>query len=210
MAGLHGREEPCEMVMTPGTEDLWIFAYGSLMWRPDFVYEEQRKARLFGFHRALCIYSHHYRGTPERPGLVLGLDRGGSCVGLCFRIAAKAAAATLAAVRERELVTSVYAEIAAPVRLDDGRRRMAVTYVASRDHPQYAGALPLPELMRFVTQGRGASGPNLDYIRNTHRHLVELGIVDPTLTALSIDSPESRTGEPHAAETMAKPASVKA
>ena len=177
------------MAMTPGTEELWIFAYGSLMWRPDFGFEEQRKARLFGFHRALCIYSHHYRGTPERPGLVLGLDRGGSCVGLCFRIADEAAAATLAAVRKRELVTSVYEEIAAPARLEDGHRRIAITYAARRDHPQYAGALPAEELSRLVAQGSGVSGSNLDYVRNTHRHLLDLGILDPTLAWLSAEPP---------------------
>ena len=166
-------------------QDLWIFAYGSLMWRPDFEFEEQRKARVFGFHRALCIYSHHYRGTRVHPGLVLGLDRGGSCIGLCFRIPAQAAAATLAAVRERELITGVYAEISAPVLLEDGRRRMAVTYAARRGHPQYAGALPRPELLRIVRQGSGVSGSNLDYVRNTHLHLIELGVKDPTLAWLS-------------------------
>ena len=87
--------------MTNDADDLWIFAYGSLMWRPDFAYDERAGARVYGYHRALCIYSHHHRGTAERPGLVLGLDRGGSCVGLCFRIAAGERAATLDAVRAR-------------------------------------------------------------------------------------------------------------
>lgn len=166
-------------------QELWIFAYGSLMWRPDFAFEEQRRARVFGFHRALCIYSHVYRGTRARPGLVLGLDRGGSCIGLCFRIAAQAAAATLAAVRQRELVTGVYAEISAPVLLQDGRRRMAVTYAARRGHPQYAGALPRSELLRIVQQGSGLCGANLDYVRNTHHHLLDLGVKDPMLAWLS-------------------------
>lgn len=165
--------------------EFWIFAYGSLMWRPDFSFEEQRRARVFGFHRALCIYSHHYRGTQARPGLVLGLDRGGSCVGLCFRIAADAAAATLSAVRERELVTGVYAEVGAPVRLEDGRTTKALAFVARREHPQYAGTLPRDELLRLVKQGRGISGTNLDYVRNTHSHLRELGIRDPTLEWLA-------------------------
>lgn len=170
--------------MPDAADDLWIFAYGSLMWRPDFAFEERLRARLFGFHRALCIYSHHYRGTPDQPGLVLGLDRGGSCVGLCFRIAASARAATLEAVRRRELITGVYAEIAAPVRLADGRRRSAVTYVASRSHPQYAGVLGLEALTRLVAQGRGLSGANLDYVRNTHEHLIDLGIEDDRLAGV--------------------------
>lgn len=170
--------------MTDETGDLWIFAYGSLMWRPDFDYEERVRARLFGFHRALCIYSHHHRGTVDRPGLVLGLDRGGSCVGLCFRIAAPARAATLDAVRRRELISGVYAEIAAPVRLADGRRLAAVAYVARRDHEQYAGALDVSDLARLVAQGVGTGGPNVDYIRNTQSHLVAMGIHDERLAAV--------------------------
>ena len=165
-------------------EDLWIFAYGSLMWKPEFAYEERCRARVFGYHRALCIYSHHHRGTAERPGLVLGLDRGGSCLGLCFRIAAAARAATLVAVRARELISGVYAEIAAPVRLDDGRRPVAVSYAARRDHEQYAGDLPPGEVARFVAQGVGGAGPNVDYVRNTYDHLLGLGIADARLAAV--------------------------
>ena len=166
------------------TEDLWIFAYGSLMWRPDFAYAERVGARLYGYHRALCIYSHHHRGTTERPGLVLGLDRGGSCVGLCFRIAADARAATLDAVRARELISGVYAEIAAPVRLADGRRLAALAYVARRDHDQYAGALDTAEVARLVAQGHGQYGPNVDYVRNTHAHLAAMGVRDARLAAV--------------------------
>ncbi len=183
-------------------DDLWIFAYGSLMWRPDFTYEEQQRARVYGFHRALCIYSHHYRGTTEHPGLVLGLDRGGSCVGLCFRIAATVQAATLEAVRRRELITGVYEEIAAPVRLDDGRRFSAVTYAANRGHVQYAGALPAAEVARLVTQGRGVAGPNIDYVRNTLDHLRDLGIEERRLADVvrrcaagrEVDPPPPRDG----------------
>ncbi len=170
--------------MADDEQDLWIFAYGSLMWRPDFDWVESVRARLYGFHRALCLYSHHHRGTAERPGLVLGLDRGGSCVGLCFRIAAPARAATLDAVRRRELITGVYVEIAAPVRLADGRRPAALTYVARRDHGQYAGALPLAEVARLVAQGHGAGGPNADYLRNTVAHLADMGIRDDRLAAV--------------------------
>ena len=177
--------------MDEGGQDLWIFAYGSLMWRPEFHPEEVRRARVFGFHRALCIYSHHYRGTPDRPGLVLGLDRGGSCIGLCFRIAAEVAAATLDAIRARELVTGVYEEITAPVRLDDGRRHRAITYVAKRTHPQYAGALPPAEVVRLVGQGVGTAGTDMDYVRNTDAHLRRLGIVDPVLSRLGLEGASS-------------------
>ncbi len=179
--------------MTDGTDDLWIFAYGSLMWRPDFDHVECVRARLFGYHRALCIYSHHHRGTAERPGLVLGLDRGGSCVGLCFRIAAPARAATLDAVRRRELISGVYAEIAAPVRLADGRRLAALAYVARRDHVQYAGALDPAAVARLVAQGHGTGGANVDYVRNTEAHLHAMGIRDLRLAAVlgRLDRPEA-------------------
>ena len=175
--------------------DLWIFAYGSLMWRPDFSFVECQRGRIFGFHRALCIYSHHYRGTVDQPGLVLGLDRGGSCVGLCFRIAAEGAAATLASVRRRELVTDVYEEIAAPVRLGDGRRTLAVTYAARRTHAQYAADLPIEDVVRLVRQGVGVSGTDLDYVRSTHAHLLELGIVDPSLARLGDLGPSDPPSE---------------
>ena len=165
-------------------EELWIFAYGSLMWRPDFACEERAGARLFGYHRALCIYSHHHRGTAERPGLVLGLDRGGSCVGLCFRIAASDRAATLERVRARELISGVYAEIAAPVRLADGRRLAALAYVARRDHEQYAGALGTAEVARLVAQGHGQYGANVDYVRNTQAQLAAMGMRDARLAAV--------------------------
>lgn len=155
------------------------------MWRPEFAFVEQVRGRIHGFHRALCIYSHHWRGTPERPGLVLGLDRGGSCVGSCFRIAAEAAATTLEQVRARELVTSVYEEIAAPVRLADGRRQVALAYVARRDHHQFAGTLPLTEVVRIVRGGTGAGGSNMDYVQSTVRHLGEMGLRDAVLEAVA-------------------------
>ena len=165
-------------------DPLWIFAYGSLMWRPDFAFAERTKARLGGYHRSLCIASHHYRGTPERPGLVLGLDRGGSCLGVAFRIPDHARAATLAAVRARELISGVYRETTVQVVLADGRRPKAITYVADRSHDQYAGKLDPAAMLERVRAGIGQAGPNVDYVRNTHLHLAELGISDPMLAWL--------------------------
>src|SRR6201994_1622683 len=91
--------------------DLWVFGYGSLMWRPGFEFIEQVPARLVGEHRALCVYFFLPRGPPEKPGLVLGLDRGGACRGVAFRVAEKQRAATVNYLREREQVTSVYREV---------------------------------------------------------------------------------------------------
>jgi cation transport protein ChaC len=166
-------------------DDLWIFGYGSLMWRPGFAFVERYTATLRGYHRALCIYSHVHRGTPDRPGLVLGLDRGGSCRGVAFRVDAPAKAETIAYLREREQVTGVYIEANVPVVLVDGRRVEAVTYVVDRAHGQYAGRLAPAALLEFVRQGIGRSGNNPDYVRATHAHLVELGLEDRTLAWLA-------------------------
>jgi len=117
--------------------DLWVFGYGSLMWRPGFVFVDRATARLIGAHRALCVYSWVHRGTPERPGLVLGLDRGGNCKGIAYRVAGSERAATITYLRAREQVTMVYREAMRPVWLnDDPRQRVqALCYVVDRSHP---------------------------------------------------------------------------
>lgn len=162
--------------------DLWVFGYGSLMWRPGFDYIDKRAATLVGLHRALCVYSHVHRGTPERPGLVLGLDRGGACRGLVFRVAAEKRDATIRYLREREQVTSVYLEVERAVTLrDDGARIRALTYIVDRGHKQYAGGISLEQRLHLVRQGHGQSGPNSEYVKNTVRAIEALGMRDPTL-----------------------------
>ena len=136
----------------------WVFGYGSLIWRPGFTFVESRRARMHGAHRSLCIYSHHYRGTPELPGLVFGLARGGSCGGMAFAVEGASWPETLQYLRERELVTSVYREAVRPVVLDDGRQVAAVAYLVDEAHEQYAGRLSLDEQVRLVRRGVGASG----------------------------------------------------
>jgi glutathione-specific gamma-glutamylcyclotransferase len=170
--------------MTGEAGDLWVFGYGSLMWRPGFAFVDQQVARIHGYHRSLCVFSHVHRGTPEQPGLVLGLDRGGACRGMAFRVVAAEAHATIAYLREREQVTGVYREIKLLANLDDGRSVESLAYVVDRNHPQYAGRLGHEELLRLVRQGAGRSGANPDYVRNTHAHLDELGVHDPTLAWL--------------------------
>ena len=166
-------------------DDLWVFGYGSLMWRPGFEHVERVPARVSGRHRSLCVYSWVHRGTRARPGLVLGLDRGGACRGVAFRVEESQRAATLAYLRERELVTHVYHEIEGGVRLDDGRRVRALVYVVDQRHAQYAGRLDRAHQLAFVKQGRGVSGANRDYVLNTQEHLVELGVRDATLAWLA-------------------------
>ena len=161
--------------------DHWVFAYGSLMWRPGFEHSERLPARLHGFHRSLCIYSHIYRGTQERPGLVMGLARGGSCLGVAFRIAPENWARTHAYLTARELITAVYHEKRLPVRLPDGRTALALTYVADPRHAQYAGRLDRERLLDLVRQGQGAAGTNAEYVRQTFLHLKALGLEDDLL-----------------------------
>lgn len=167
------------------SDDLWVFGYGSLMWRPGFAYRERRRAEVHGYHRALCVFSHVHRGTPDCPGLVLGLDRGGRCHGVAFRVAAAEAEATIAYLREREQVTAVYRERLVAAKLEDGGEVPALAFVVDRTHPQYAGRLADQEVLRLVRQGVGVSGPNPDYVRSTHEHLVGLGVSDRVLARLA-------------------------
>src|ERR1700742_1062455 len=111
-----------KIIPEPEPGDLWVFGYGSLIWRPGFEFLERVPARLIGEHRALCVYSFVHRGTPEKPGLVLGLDRGGACRGVAFRVAEKNRAATVNYLREREQVTSVYREVMRSVLLENSAR----------------------------------------------------------------------------------------
>ncbi len=168
-------------------EDLWVFAYGSLMWRPGFDFLERLPARMVGVHRALCVYSFVHRGTPERPGLVLGLDRGGKCRGIAYRVAAKKRAATIAYLRAREQVTMAYRESRRSVWLKDSpqRRVQALCYVIDRGHPQYAGWLSLEQQLHHLRQGHGKSGANRDYVIETVKSLEALGIIEGDLHILA-------------------------
>jgi cation transport protein ChaC len=159
------------------TGDLWVFGYGSLMWRPGFDAVERVPARLMGLHRALCVFSFVHRGTPEKPGLVLGLDRGGMCRGIAYRVAAAKRDSTIAYLRGREQVTSVYLETVRRIELEDEARRQvrALAYIVDRGHVQYAGRLTVEQSVHYVRQGHGRSGNNRDYVIETVRALEALG-----------------------------------
>ena len=171
--------------MTADMDEFWVFGYGSLMWNPGFDYEEREIVTLSGYHRALCIRSWVHRGTREHPGLVLGLDRGGSCKGAAFRIAPGQREAVVAYLRERELVTNVYQERVLGIRFRDGRRSKALAYTADRGHMQYAAGLTVEDAARTCAMARGQSGHNADYVRNTVQHLMELGIRDHWMEAVA-------------------------
>ncbi|MFL6800065.1 MAG: gamma-glutamylcyclotransferase [Xanthobacteraceae bacterium] len=181
-------------------DDLWVFGYGSLMWRPDFPFLEKVEARLIGGHRALCVYSFVHRGTPERPGLVLGLDHGGTCKGIAYRVKAADRVETIAYLRAREQVTSVYRECMRAIWLEHQPRQrvQALCYVVDRGHPQYAGRLSLEQQLHHVRQGHGRSGPNRDYVLATVRALEKLGYRETELHLLAqrlSGAHETRTAE---------------
>jgi cation transport protein ChaC len=159
-------------------EALWIFAYGSLMWRQGFPSVEAVPAVVHGWRRAFCIYSTHHRGNDRRPGLVLALDRGGACHGMAFRVAPELAVETLAYLRAREQINGVYREAHVTARLEDGSHReiRAIAYVAERAHPSYTGSLPLARQVRLIRATRGKSGTNVEYLVNTLQELHRLGV----------------------------------
>ncbi|HEY6257154.1 MAG TPA: gamma-glutamylcyclotransferase [Xanthobacteraceae bacterium] len=178
---------PLNLDLEHAAEDLWVFGYGSLMWRPGFDFRDRVEARLTGAHRALCVYSFVHRGSPERPGLVLGLDRGGACNGIAFQVAAADRAKTIAYLRAREQVTAVYRECVRRVSLKGEPARVvpALCYVVDRSHAQYAGRLSLAEQLHHIRQGHGQSGPNRDYVIATVTAMEALGMRESELHLLA-------------------------
>lgn len=163
------------------TGPLYVFAYGSLMWDPGFPVAATAVARLAGYHRALCILSIRNRGTVERPGLVVGLKAGGSCVGQVLRVADDDAPAALDYLQERELSTNAYRPRHLAVRLEDGSRIKALAFVARPDHPQFVTGLSVSEQAGLVAQGVGPCGSALDYLRHVCRALDDRGLPDGPL-----------------------------
>jgi glutathione-specific gamma-glutamylcyclotransferase len=162
----------------------WVFAYGSLLWNPLFPVTEMRTARTCGLHRRFCLWSLASRGTRERPGLVLGLDRGGSCRGVAMRLPPMLAIDELHLLWRREMVVGSYHP--RWVRVEAGGRELvALTFVVRRDHPQYAGRLTVAEEIATLGRARGAFGSSLDYLERTRVALVAHGIVDPYLERLA-------------------------
>ena len=161
--------------------DFWVFAYGSLMWNPEFDYLRSETACLNDFHRCLCLWSVEYRGTPNRPGLVMGLDNGGSCMGRAFLVSETGAPDIIAQLNEREMITGAYRSSLQPLQLGTGERVEGVCLVARHDHPQYAPRLDRQVIIDLVKHAHGARGSNREYVLNTVSHLREMGMVDDIL-----------------------------
>lgn len=164
--------------------DIWIFAYGSLIWSPNFHFVERKTARIDGYHRAMCIESTTYRGTPERPGLVLGLDHGGCCEGVAFKICEECLQETMEYLYQREMDDNVYIPSIHPIHFADNTQVSALTFIANRAHPLYVGDLGLEKTADIVSKSAGGRGQNIDYVLNTFEHLQQLKIDDKRLEAL--------------------------
>ena len=164
-------------------DELWVFGYGSLMWDPGFTHDHACAALLRGYHRAFCIYSVRFRGTQDKPGLVLGLNRGGACRGIAFRVPAAHVADAVEALWAREMPSASY--VPRSVRLALGDRTVdALAFVANTRHERYVGGLAFDDTARLIACGSGLRGPNTDYLCNTLRHLDALGVRDSTLRKL--------------------------
>lgn len=174
-----------------------IFAYGSLMWRPDFEYETSAHATITGYHRRLSILSNHYRGTVEKPGLVLGLDIGGSCEGVVYEVSRVKWPEVLAYIRERELISEAYHEVVKTVQLVGKSQAVeAITYVVNHGHPQFFAPQPIAKTLAMVKQGHGLAGSCVDYILNTVAHLRGLGIHEAELEDIIEHLPNSGSVNP--------------
>ena len=181
--------------MTP----LWIFGYGSLIWHPGFEPAEVRPALLHGWHRRFCNWSHNYRGTPERPGLMLGLDRGGACRGMAFRVREAERREVLLYLMERELDNGIYEPRRLPAATAGGPLR-PLAFVVDRGHPAYAGQLPEDAIVEVLATGRGTRGSARDYLANLVAHLDAAGLPDRRLTRLlaAVDARRARLPPPDA------------
>jgi cation transport protein ChaC len=162
----------------------WIFAYGSLLWNPLFPFAEARPATARGYHRRFCLWSLASRGTTTQPGLVLGLDRGGSCHGVVYRLPARCARAELALLWRREMVVAAYRPRWLRVRAG-AHVLTALTFVVDREHLQYTGELSLSRQVRVFATAEGAFGSSADYLERTRVALITHGIVDPYLEELA-------------------------
>ena len=167
-----------------GESGRWVFGYGSLMWRPGFAFEARQPALLRGYRRAFCIYSVHHRGTPQRPGLVLGLAPGGCVHGVAYQVADALWPQVHAYLLEREQPTETYVEASASVVLGEGGKVTATVFLSDTAHPQWAGALDLERQADLIAGASGLSGRNVDYLRDLVAHLHDAGARDADMDAL--------------------------
>lgn len=170
--------------MVPANESFWVFGYGSLIWRPGIPYMEKAKVKLLGYHRALCIRSYHHRGDRGRPGLVFGLDEGGLCEGLAFKVAPEDRDEVLSYLYDRELITYCYMPMRLPMLFEDGSTCYALSFVANQYDNSYLPPMEIKDAVAVINSAHGKSGCNREYVINTYEHLQELDIEDTWLESL--------------------------
>jgi cation transport protein ChaC len=173
-----------------GEDPVWVFAYGSLIWHPEFSFDQQSCGVVYGFHRSLCLWSRVYRGTPEQPGLVLGLEPGGSCRGLALRIPAAIARQELTKLWNREMMTGSYNPRWLDVRTPGAnapKHFRAIGFVMDRSNAHYAGELDRDTLVNTLCTARGQRGSSADYLLATVACLEQHGISDRHLEGLAAD-----------------------
>ena len=183
MASVRPEQKSSDRVNAESFQTHWVFAYGSLIWNPDIDFCRVVRARLHGYHRAFCIRSIRYRGTPEQPGVVLGLDRGGACTGLAYELAPQTRQTALERLFQREVpdwAERVYRPSLVPIHLEDGRKVSALAFLAERESRWYQ-RLREPDLLQTLRQSCGQRGPNRDYAINTWNALKEHGVHDARL-----------------------------
>ncbi|MDC0948762.1 gamma-glutamylcyclotransferase [Gammaproteobacteria bacterium] len=185
--------------------ELWVFAYGSLMWNPGFPYLRRERAMVHGFHRSLCVRSCNYRGTPTTPGLVVGLDEGGSCIGYAFLADRAEQDVILDYLEQREMLDGVYRPALVELEIEKGTIE-ALTFIANRQSPSYAGGLSEAEIIATVAAAEGDRGPNSEYVINTAHCLKELGLSDPLIAVAE----HLHAGSGHRANTCQNVASLSA
>jgi glutathione-specific gamma-glutamylcyclotransferase len=167
------------------TEDVWLFGYGSLMWKPEMEFVERRTARLLGWHRRFCLWQWQYRGSKSKPALMMALDRGGSCVGIVFRVAAPDVSLKLAKVWEREMMGKGYRPQWVGVQAE-GKALKAITFVADQKSYRYAGRLDEGVIAKHIATACGPIGPNAEYLLETLLHCQEIGVRDLMLLRLEV------------------------
>lgn len=166
-----------------GGGDVWLFAYGSLIWNPTIHYAAKEVGTVRGYHRRFCLWSRMGRGTPDNPGLMLGLERGGACRGVLYRIDEAMAAQELEIVWRREMITSAYSPRWVKATTEAGSR-WAIAFLINRRHQRYAGGLTEGQVAAIIARASGPLGPCAAYLFNTVAHLRELGITDRPLFRL--------------------------
>lgn len=172
------------LARAPPRDNIWVFAYGSLIWNPAFHFVDRKVGRVHGYHREFCLRTHLGRGSPETEGFMLGLKPGGSCKSVAYRIEGQAVETELELVWRREMLTNVYQPRWVRVHTQTGIVP-AVTFVMNLNHERYAGDADDEEIVESIATASGRLGRCCDYLFDTVTHLNELGIRDRRMETLA-------------------------